>query len=324
MFKEKFQNVIEGYTFDDVLLKPLHSTIEPKNANVASRFSRHINIGIPIVSSPMDTVTEDPMAIAMARYGALGVIHRNMSANEQVEMIKKVKKEESIIIRDVFSIDPDTPVNVARTLMTTKNIAGLPVVASGKLIGILTKRDLEFSESEGTVKDIMTKDVITADENVSIEDAKYILYKNRVEKLPLVDKKGRLMGLITAKDIKTREKFPNASRDEQGQLMVGAAIGAYDIDRAINLENAGSDFLVIDTAHAHNRNVLSSLKKIRKAIHIDIIAGNIATAEAAEDLISMGVDGLRVGIGPGSICTTRIVAGVGVPQLTAISDVADV
>ena len=324
MFKEKFQNVIEGYTFDDVLLKPLHSIIEPKNANVASRFSRHINIGIPIVSSPMDTVTEDPMAIAMARYGALGVIHRNMSANEQVEMIKKVKKEESIIIRDVFSIDPDTPVNVARTLMTTKNIAGLPVVASGKLIGILTKRDLEFSESEGTVKDIMTKDVITADENVSIEDAKYILYKNRVEKLPLVDKKGRLMGLITAKDIKTREKFPNASRDEQGQLMVGAAIGAYDIDRAINLENAGSDFLVIDTAHAHNRNVISSLKKIRKAIHIDIIAGNIATAEAAEDLISMGVDGLRVGIGPGSICTTRIVAGVGVPQLTAISDVADV
>jgi IMP dehydrogenase len=324
MFREKFQNIVEGYTFDDVLLKPLHSSIEPKNASVASKFSRHINIGIPIVSSPMDTVTEDPMAIAMARYGALGVIHRNMSANEQVEIIKKVKKEESIIIRDVFSIDPDTPVNVARTLMKTKNIAGLPVVASGKLIGILTKRDLEFSESEGTVKDIMTKDVITADENVSIEDAKYVLYKNRVEKLPLINSKGKLVGLITAKDIKTREKFPNASRDEQGQLMVGAAIGAYDIDRAINLENAGSDFLVIDTAHAHNKNVLSSLKKIRSAIHIDIIAGNIATAEAAEDLISLGVDGLRVGIGPGSICTTRIVAGVGVPQLTAISDVADV
>ncbi|WP_276935819.1 IMP dehydrogenase [Ferroplasma acidiphilum] len=324
MFREKFQNITEGYTFDDVLLKPLHSSIEPKNANVSSKFSRHISIGIPIVSSPMDTVTEESMAIAMARYGAIGVIHRNMSANEQVEMVKKVKKEESIIIRDVFSIAPDTPVNVARTLMKTKNIAGLPVVASGKLIGILTKRDLEFSESEGTVKDIMTKDVITADENVSIEDAKFILYKNRVEKLPLVDSKGRLVGLITAKDIKTREKFPNASRDEQGQLMVGAAIGAYDIDRAINLENAGSDFLVIDTAHAHNKNVLSSLKKIRNAIHIDIIAGNIATAEAAEDLISLGVDGLRVGIGPGSICTTRIVAGVGIPQLTAISDVADV
>ncbi|AGO60878.1 MULTISPECIES: IMP dehydrogenase [Ferroplasma] len=324
MFREKFQNITEGYTFDDVLLKPLHSSIEPKNANVSSKFSRHISIGIPIVSSPMDTVTEESMAIAMARYGAIGVIHRNMSANEQVEMVKKVKKEESIIIRDVFSIASDTPVNVARTLMKTKNIAGLPVVASGKLIGILTKRDLEFSESEGTVKDIMTKDVITADENVSIEDAKFILYKNRVEKLPLVDSKGRLVGLITAKDIKTREKFPNASRDEQGQLMVGAAIGAYDIDRAINLENAGSDFLVIDTAHAHNKNVLSSLKKIRNAIHIDIIAGNIATAEAAEDLISLGVDGLRVGIGPGSICTTRIVAGVGIPQLTAISDVADV
>ncbi|WP_337860873.1 IMP dehydrogenase [Ferroplasma sp.] len=324
MFREKLQNVVEGYTFDDVLLKPLQSAIEPKNADISSKFSRHINIGIPIASSPMDTVTEDPMAIAMARYGAIGVIHRNMSANEQAEMVKKVKKEESIIIRDVFSIDPETPVNVARTLMKTKNIAGLPVVASGKLIGILTKRDLEFSESDGTVKEIMTKDVITASENVSIEDAKYILYKNRVEKLPLVDSKGRLSGLITAKDIKTREKFPNASRDNQGQLMVGAAIGAYDIDRAINLENAGSDFLVIDTAHAHNKNVLSSLKKIRKEVHIDIIAGNIATAEAAEDLISLGVDGLRVGIGPGSICTTRIVAGVGVPQLTAISNVADV
>ncbi len=324
MFKEKFQNIKEGYTFDDVLLKPLHSSIEPKNADVSSSFSRHINVRIPIISSPMDTVTEDPMAIAMARYGALGIIHRNMSSNEQIEMIKKVKKEESIIIKDVFSIDPETPVNVARTLMKTKNIAGLPVVLSGKLIGILTKRDLEFSDSEGSVKDIMTKDVITADQNVSIEDAKYILYKNRVEKLPLVDSRGRLMGLITAKDIKTREKFPNASRDEQGQLMVGAAIGAYDMDRAINLEKAGSDFLVIDTAHAHNNNVLSSLKKIRKEISIDIVAGNIATAEAAADLISIGVDGLRVGIGPGSICTTRIVAGVGVPQLTAISDVSDV
>jgi IMP dehydrogenase len=324
MFKEKFQNIRECYTFDDVLLKPLHSSIEPKNADVSSRLTRHINVRIPIISSPMDTVTEDPMAIAMARYGALGIIHRNMSANEQIEMVKKVKKEESIVIRDVFSIDPDTPVNVARTLMKTKNIAGLPVVASGKLIGILTKRDLEFSDLEGMVKDIMTKDVITADQNVSIEEAKYILYKNRVEKLPLVDSNGKLMGLITAKDIKTREKFPNASRDDRGQLMVGAAIGAYDIDRAINIENAGSDFLVIDTAHAHNKNVLSSLKKIRKAVSIDIIAGNIATAEAAEDLISIGVDGLRVGIGPGSICTTRIVAGVGVPQLTAISDVADV
>ncbi len=324
MFKEKFENIKEGYTFDDVLLKPLKSSIEPKNADVSSYFSKHIKINIPIISSPMDTVTEDSMAIAMARYGALGVLHRNMSANEQIEMVKKVKKEESIIIKDVFSIDPETPVNVARTIMSTKNIAGLPVVSSGKLVGILTKRDLEFSESNGKIKDIMTKDVVTADENVSIEDAKYILYKNRVEKLPLVNKEGKLMGLITAKDIKTREKFPNATRDKEGQLMVGAAIGAYDIDRAINLEKAGSDFVVIDTAHAHNENVLSSLKKIRKNISIDIIAGNIATSGAAEDLISIGVDGLRVGIGPGSICTTRIVAGVGVPQLTAISDVADI
>ncbi len=324
MLKEKFQNITEGYTFDDVLLKPLHSSIEPKNAEVSSKFSKNIKIGVPIISSPMDTVTEDPMAIAMARYGALGVIHRNMSSNEQIEMVKRVKKEETIVIRDVFSIDPETPVNVAKTIMATKNIAGLPVVSSGRLVGILTKRDLEFSESSGIVKNIMTKEVITANENVSIEEARYMLYKNRVEKLPLTDSSGKLVGLITAKDIKTREKFPNASRDKQGQLMVGAAIGAYDIDRAVNLENAGADFIVIDTAHAHNKNVLDSLKKLRKEISIDIIAGNIATSEAAEDLISIGVDGLRVGIGPGSICTTRIVAGVGVPQLTAISDVAEV
>ncbi|KJE48911.1 MULTISPECIES: IMP dehydrogenase [Acidiplasma] len=324
MFSQKFSEIKEGYTFDDVLLKPIKSPIEPREADVSTKLSRHIRLGVPIVSSPMDTVTEDQMAIAMARYGAVGVIHRNMSTNEQIEMVKKVKKEETLIIRNVISVDPETPVNVARTIMITKNIAGLPVVSGGKLVGILTKRDLEFSDSSGKIRDIMTKNVITADENVSIEDAKYILYKNRIEKLPLVDKAGKLKGLITAKDIKTREKYPNASRDTNGQLMVGAAIGAYDIDRAINLEKAGADFVVIDTAHAHNCNVISSLKKIRKELSIDIIAGNIATAEAAEDLISAGVDGLRVGIGPGSICTTRIVAGVGVPQLTAISSVADV
>ncbi len=323
MFKEKFSDIKEGYTFDDVLLRPLKSSIDPKESDVSSQFSKNIKIRIPIISSPMDTVTEDEMAIAMARYGALGVIHRNMGANEQIEMVKKVKKEETIIIRNVISIDPETPVSVSKTIMGTKNIAGLPVVSSGKLVGILTKRDLEFSDSRGKIKDIMTKNVITANDDVSLDEAKYILYKNRIEKLPLVDKNGKLTGLITAKDIKTREKFPNASRDKNGQLMVGAAIGPYDIDRAINLEKAGSDFVVVDTAHAHNEYVLTSLKKLRRELSIDIVAGNIATSEAAVDLISAGVDGLRVGIGPGSICTTRIVAGIGIPQLTAISDVSD-
>ncbi|SMD30638.1 IMP dehydrogenase [Picrophilus oshimae] len=324
MFKEKFEKIIEGYTFDDVLLLPLKSGVEPRDADVSSMFSRHIKIKVPIVSSPMDTVTESEMAIAMARYGALGVLHRNISINEQLEMVKRVKKEETIIIRDVITVDENTPVNVARTIMMTRNIAGLPVVTAGKLSGILTKRDLEFSDNKGLVKDIMTKDVIYADEDISIDEAKYILYKNRIEKLPLVDKKGRLTGLITAKDIKTRERFPDASRDNDGKLMVGAAVGPFDINRVLALQDAGVDFIVIDTAHAHNMNVVNSIREMRKKINIDIIAGNIATGDAANDLIDAGVDGLRVGIGPGSICTTRIVAGIGVPQLTAISNVADV
>lgn len=208
--------------------------------------------------------------------------------------------------------------------MKTKNIAGLPVLKEEKLVGILTKRDLEFAKQGSTVSDVMVKNVITAPENVDLEDAINILHKNRIEKLPLVDKDNHLVGLITAKDIITRQRFPDATRDDEGQLMVGAAVGPFDLDRAIELERAGADLIVVDTAHADNENVLSSIKRMRKEISVDIVAGNIATAGAAEDLISCEVDGLRVGIGPGSICTTRIVAGVGVPQLTAISEVAEV
>ncbi len=325
MFKDKFENIKEGFTYDDVLLIPSKSPIEPREANVHSKFSRHIDLKLPIASSPMDTVTETAMAIAMARQGAIGILHRNLSINQQAGFVKKIKREESIIIRDVHTVAPETPIPELRNIMKTKNIGGLPVVAGEKLVGIVTKRDLEFAGKENkTVGDIMVKDVVYAHDNIDIEDALEILYKNRVEKLPLVDNSGRVVGLITAKDVKTRQKFPDASRDKAGKLVVGAAIGPFDIERALTLEKEGADVLVVDTAHAHNENVLSSLKKMRKDVTVDLVAGNIATKEAAEDLISLGVDGLRVGIGPGSICTTRIIAGIGVPQLTAISDVAEV
>lgn len=325
MFAEKFSHVREALTFDDVLLVPQKSPVDPVEIDVASSISRHIKVNIPIVSSPMDTVTEVEMAVAMAREGGIGIIHRNMTANNQAQMISKVKREESIKIRNVYTVEPETPIEEAREIMRSKNIAGLPVISNDKLVGIVTRRDIEYvGEGKKTVSEIMVKDVIYANDEIDIEEAKQILYKNRIEKLPLVDKNGRVVGLITAKDITTRKKFPNASRDEEGQLVVGAAVGPFDIDRAVTLERAGADLIVVDTAHAHNEKVMNSIRKMRKAVSVDIIAGNIATEEAAEDLISLDVDGLRVGIGPGSICTTRIIAGIGIPQITAISDVADV
>ena len=325
MFKDKFENMKEGFTYDDVLLMPSRTSVEPREVDVSSRFSKHIDLKIPVVSSPMDTVTEAEMAIAMARQGAIGILHRNLSVNQQAAFVKRVKREETIIIRNVHTVSPETPISELRNIMKTKNIGGLPVVAGEKLVGIVTKRDLEFAGKEKKiVGDIMVRKVIYAHDNVSMDDALEILFKNRIEKLPLIDGAGRVVGLITAKDITTRQKFPQASRDSAGQLMVGAAVGPFDIERAITLEREGADALVVDTAHAHNDNVLASLKKMRKEISVDLVAGNIATSEAAEDLISIGVDGLRVGIGPGSICTTRIIAGIGVPQLTAISDVAEV
>lgn len=326
MFEDKFLKIKEGYTYDDVLLSPARTAVDPKNVNTETFFSRNIKLKIPIVSSPMDTVTEGQMAVSMARNGAIGIVHRNISVNEQIQIIRKVKREESIIIRNVHTVDPDTPISVVRTIMKTKNIGGLPVVQGEKLVGIITRRDLEFVTSGRNLKvsDAMVRDVIYAKDNIGIEEAKEILYKNRVEKLPLVDDSGRVVGLITAKDIYTRQKFPHATRDEEGQLVVGAAIGPFDVERAINLEKEGADTLVVDAAHVHNVNAMESIKKMRKEVSIDLVVGNIATAEAAEELISIEVDGLRVGIGPGSICTTRIIAGVGVPQLTAVSEVAEV
>ena len=325
MFAVKFANLKESYTFDDVLLLPAKTSVEPKEVKTDSKITRHVKLSMPIVSSPMDTVTEAEMAISMARAGGVGIIHRNMSMNQQLTLVSKVKREESLKIRNVITIDPDTNLEEVRSIIKSKNIAGLPVVRGEKLVGILTKRDLLFADpGKKKVKDIMVKDVVYAKDDISIEDAIRILYEHRIEKLPLVDSNGRVVGLITAKDIVTRQKFPDATRDEEGQLIVGAAVGPFDVDRAVNLENEGADIIVVDTAHAHNENVLKSVKKMRSAISCDLVVGNIATSKAAEDLISMDVDGLRVGIGPGSICTTRIVAGVGVSQLTAISEVADV
>ncbi len=326
MFREKIHEAPEALTFDDVLLIPQRSEVEPRDVDVTSKLTRNIEIKVPIVSSPMDTVTEDEMAIAMARFGAIGVIHRNLTVEEQVSMVKRVKREESFIIRDVYTVHPHTPVSEALQIMDVYGITGLPVIDDdGKLVGIITIRDLRFYRGGSVeVRELMSKDVVTAPENISVEEAKIIMHENRIEKLPVVDSSGKLIGLITFKDLMKREKYPNASRDSEGRLMVGAAVGPYDIERALALERAGADFLVVDTAHAHNVNVMNSIKKMRSKIDVDIVAGNIATAEAAEDIISLDIDALRVGIGPGSICTTRIVAGIGIPQLTAIAEVADV
>ena len=325
MYTKKIENIIEGLTFDDVLVIPSRSSIEPKESDIKSKFSRHISLNTPVSSAPMDTVTEAEMAVAMSRYGGIGIIHRNISRNEQASLVRKVKREESIIIRNVHTVDPSTPIEVVRNIMETKKINGLPVVSGEKIVGIVTKRDLEFAtRAMNTVSDVMVKDVIYASDNITLEEAREILYKNRIEKLPLVDDKKKVVGLITSKDITTRHKFPEATRDEEGQLMVGASVGPFDIDRAIMLEKEGADVIVIDTAHAHNSNVIESIKKMRKVISADIVAGNIATGEAAEDIISLDIDGLRVGIGPGSICTTRVVAGIGVPQISAIANVASV
>ncbi len=324
MYRDKILKAVEGVTFDDVLVVPDLSPIEPRETDLQTKFSRHIKLNVPICSSPMDTVTEWEMAVSMARIGGIGIIHRNMPRNEEATMVRNVKRAESLIIRNVHTIDRKTPVNVARNIMQTKNIAGFPVTENEKLVGIVTKRDIEFSgKKEGNIDEIMTKDVIYAEDNISPDEARRLLYEHRIEKLPLVDKTMRVVGLITSKDITTRQKFPTATRDEEGKLIVGAAVGPFDLDRAILMEKEGADVIVIDTAHAHNTNVLNAIKKLKKEISIDIVVGNVATAKATEDLIACDVDGIKVGIGPGSICTTRIVAGIGVPQITAVSEAAD-
>ncbi len=318
------KDVPVGLTFDDVLLLPSKSDVTPKDVDVTTNLTPNIQLKIPIVSAAMDTVTTASLAIAIAREGGIGFIHRAMSPEKQAFEVDKVKKSESGMIIDPITVLPDAPILDALSLMERYKISGVPVTVKGKLIGILTNRDLRFeTRMERKVKDVMTKKgLITAEENITLDEAKEILHKYKIEKLPIVDKNRNLKGLITIKDIEKRRKYPDACKDSVGRLRVGAALGVGNdaTERAELLVKAGVDVLVIDTAHGHSNAVLKTLKELKKKYDIDIIAGNVATKEGARDLIEAGANAIKVGIGPGSICTTRVVAGAGVPQLTAIKE----
>src|SRR5919204_3181571 len=314
-----------GLTFDDVVLVPAKSEVLPAEVNTQTRLSRNITINIPIVSAAMDTVTEARLAIALAREGGIGIIHRVLPPQEQAAEVDKVKKSESGMILDPITIAPDQTIREAYQLMSKYRISGVPVTRNGKLVGILTNRDLRFeSRMDLKVSQVMTREkLITAPEGTSLEKAREILHEYRIEKLPVVDKQGRLKGLITIKDIEKRIKYPNACKDAHGRLRVGAAVGVgADAEaRVVHLTRAGVDLIVVDTAHGHAKSVLETVKVIKqKYPELQVIAGNIATADAARDLLKAGADAVKVGVGPGSICTTRVVSGAGMPQLTAIAD----
>jgi IMP dehydrogenase len=318
----------QGLTFDDVLLVPGYSEVLPAQADTSTPFSRRIRLRIPLVAAAMDTVSESRMAIAMAQLGGMAIIHKNLSIEEQAGEVLRVKRSESGMIVNPITLRPDNTIQEALQLVREKGISGLPIIdAQGRLVGILTNRDLRFAGNfSDQISTIMkAKGLITAGENVTMAEAKQLLHINRIEKLPVVDKNNFLKGLITFKDIVKTEKFPAASKDPQGQLRVGAGVGtAKDtLERVGALVAAKVDAIVIDTSHAHSRKVLQTIEQVRSiAGDIDLVVGNIATAAAARDLLALGVDGLKVGIGPGSICTTRVVTGAGVPQITAIMDVA--
>jgi len=320
----------EGLTFDDVLLIPQYSNILPRDCDVATKFSRRVNLNIPVVSAAMDTVTSSAMAIALAKEGGIGVIHKNMGIDEQQAEIRKVKRAESGMIIDPITVDEDTPIGVAKRLMDKYNISGVVVVDNkNRLIGILTNRDIIFENNANKkVREVMTREkLITAPEGTTLEQAKKILKKHRIEKLPIIDRTGRLKGLITTRDIMKKLEHPKAIVDKLGRLRCAAAIGTdkKTIDRARALAEAEVDAIVVDTAHAHSKGVIETVKKLKKMFpDIDVVAGNIGSAEAAKELASLDIDGMKVGMGPGSICTTRIIAGIGVPQLTAIIECSTV
>ncbi|NOY38792.1 MAG: IMP dehydrogenase [Nitrospirae bacterium] len=318
------ENVPTGLTFDDVLLIPAKSDVIPKEVDVTTYLTRNIGLNTPIVTSAMDTVTEASMAIAMAREGGIGFIHRAMSPDRQGLEVDKVKKSESGMIIDPITVSPDAPISDAFALMNRYKISGVPVTVKGKLIGILTNRDLRFeTRMDRKVKEVMTKErLITATENITLDEAKETLHKYKIEKLPIVDRENNLKGLITIKDIEKRRKYPHACKDSVGRLRVGGAVGVgrEAIERAAILVSAGVDVLVIDTAHGHSNAVIKTLKELKKKFEVDVIAGNVATREGAGDLVEAGADAIKVGIGPGSICTTRVIAGAGVPQITAIKE----
>ena len=318
-------NLLEGLTFDDVLLVPQRSSILPNQVDTGTYVTRKIKLNIPILSSAMDTVTEAHLAIALAQQGGLGIIHRNMSVERQAEEVDRVKRSESGMIVDPVTVDPDQKIADALQVMSRFRISGVPVTRQGKLVGILTNRDLRFeTRYDLPVSAVMTKEnLITVSVGTTLDQAQEILHKHRVEKLLVVDEDYYLKGLITVKDIQKRLKYPNAAKDEQGRLRCGAALGATGdyLDRAKALVAMKVDVLVIDTAHGHSDRVMHAVKHLKNAIpDVQLIAGNVATYEGAKDLIELGVDGVKVGIGPGSICTTRVVSGAGVPQITAIAE----
>ncbi len=322
---EKFLK--EGLTFDDVLLIPAKSDVLPKEISVETRLTKYITLNTPLMTAAMDTVTEAPMAIAIAREGGIGVIHKNMSIADQADHVDRVKRSENGVIVNPFFLSPEHLVSDANELMGKYKISGVPICRDGKLVGILTNRDMRFlSDFSQKIEEVMTKDnLVTAPVGTNMEQAQEILRRHRIEKLPIVDEQGYLKGLITIKDIEKAVKYPNSARDKDGRLLCAAAIGATAdvLERASALVDAQVDALVLDSAHGHSRNILNAVSRVKAAFpNVSLIAGNIATASAAEALIAAGADAIKVGIGPGSICTTRVVAGIGVPQITAVYDAA--
>jgi IMP dehydrogenase len=325
----------DGITFDDVLLVPARSEIVPREADVRSLLTRRIPLNIPLVSAPMDTATESSLAIALAQEGGIGIMHKNLTIEAQCREVDKVKRSANGVIQDPVTLRPEDTLAQASVLMRLQNISGIPITSEdNRLVGILTRRDLKFMDHADTadrsfesmpVREVMTREnLVTAPPDTSLDEASRILQRHKVEKLLLVDAQKRLVGLITIKDIDKNRQFPNSCRDERGRLRVGAAVGVLEYDRVEALIRNGVDVIAVDAAHGHSKNVIETVKEIRRRFEIDIIAGNIATAEAAEDLIEAGADALKVGIGPGSICTTRVVSGVGIPQITAIFNVSRV
>lgn len=319
------QSVKLGLTFDDILLVPERSSVLPSDVDITTWLTRKIRLNTPLLSAAMDTVTEARMAIALAHEGGIGIVHRSLPIERQMEEIDRVKRAESGMIRNPIRMQPDEPIEKALQVMATYHISGIPITdPEGKLVGMLTNRDLRFAQNyKQPIHSLMTKQpLITAKEGTGLDEAREILHKHKIEKLPIVDKEGKLKGLITVKDIQKKAMYPNGAKDKHGRLLVGAAVGVRGDawDRVCALVRAEVDVMVVDTAHGHSEDVISMVKRIKKHFDIQVIAGNVATGEATKDLIEAGADAVKVGIGPGSICTTRIVAGVGVPQFTAIAD----
>ena len=319
----------EALTFDDVLLVPNHSMVHPKDTDVSTRLTRGVTLNIPLVAAAMDTVTESKMAIQMAREGGMGIVHKNLTPERQAEEVDRVKRSESGMILNPITLSPDATLRDAHRLMARFSISGVPIVENGgRLVGIVTNRDLQFeNDLDQPIQGVMTSEgLVTVPVGTTLDEARQLLHKHRIEKLPVVDGEGNLRGLITVKDIFKRQQYPNACKDEHGRLRVGAAIGASakDLDRAGLLVEAGVDVLVVDTAHGHSEGVLQAIAKVREKFpDVQLIGGNVGTTEAAKALVERGADAVKVGVGPGSICTTRVVTGVGLPQLTAVMDAVD-